>query len=292
MNKKLFFLFISLLIPHTLITKSTNVAVLAKKHAKISVLLGVKGKHTPELRKLVSVIRKDMSFSNQFAITVKPVEHVDMKALLAQGYGLALVLQETDDRHVAWQLYDVTRKKKVKEDTYAKRGKLVRGWGHNMTDEIWPVLTGQEGLFSTKIAYCKEIKQSGKKRLRHIFIADYDGSHAQLLVETPTVNIAPRWNNDAHNPLLFYSEHTDKNVRMMVADMKKRKTVASDFDGINMLPSFSKDGTKVVYCASQGSGNCELFYYDKGAFKQITKNGGNNISPVFADDSNTIFFLF
>ncbi|GAH05844.1 unnamed protein product, partial [marine sediment metagenome] len=83
------------------------------------------------------------------------------------------------------------------------------------------------------------VNRKHKKSYKHIYVADYDGSNEQLLVSTPTVNVTPRWNNDPANPLIFYSEHTNENVRLMVADMKGRRRIVSNFDGLNMLSSYS-----------------------------------------------------
>ena len=126
--------------------------------------------------------------------------------------------------------------------------------------------------------------------LKHIYIADYDGKNEKLLVSTATVNVAPCWNRDQNNPLLFYSEHTNKNVRLVSADMYGRRKIVSNFDGINMLPAFSSDGKRVVFCASRGGGNCQLYYYAQGIFKKLTNNTGNNISPTFSEDGKTLFF--
>lgn len=173
---------------------------------------------------------------------------------------------------------------------YKKQGRSPEQWAHHIADSVWPTLTGQPGPFSTKIAYCKEVKRQGKKVLKHIYIADYDGKNEKLLVSTATVSIAPRWNRDPNNPLLFYSEHTNDNVRLVVADMYGRRKIVSNFDGLNMLPAFSPDGKKVVFCASRGDGNCQLYYYKKGVFKKLTNNTGNNIAPTFSEDGKTLFF--
>lgn len=66
--------------------------------------------------------------------------------------------------------------------------------------------------------------------------------------------------------------------------------VASNFDGVNMVPSFSHDGKKLVYCLSRGDGNCQLYFCEKGVFKKLTNNTGNNVSPTYADEINTVFF--
>ena len=155
---------------------------------------------------------------------------------------------------------------------------------------VWPLLTGDQGFFSTRIAYCKTDKKKHRVNTNSIYIADYDGSNEEQLVHVPTINVAPRWNADKQNPLLFYSEHTNTNVRLVMVDMHKKRRIASNFDGINMLPSFSADGKKMVYCLSRGDGSCQLYYHDQESFKKLTMNDGNNVSPSIADDGSIIYY--
>jgi TolB protein len=76
----------------------------------------------------------------------------------------------------------------------------------------------------------------------------------------------------------------------MSVSLSKKRTIASNFDGLNISPAFSKDGTKVVYCASRGNGSCQLYYFGKGEFKRLTHNDGNNVSPTLSADGSKIFF--
>lgn len=204
---------------------------------------------------------------------------------------MAIFLNETPHHHaIDWRLYDTTQAVMLKGSKYTKRGHVLRGWGHNVADDMWVALTGQEGFFSTKIAYCKNARITKKRTIKHVYVADYDGSNEQQLVNVPTVSVAPRWNHDAKNPLVFYSEYTNSNVRMVAVNMHKKRRIASNFDGVNMLPAFSIDGKRVVYCASRGDGNCQLYCYDQGELKKLTHNAGNNVSPTFSDDGLKIFF--
>ena len=130
-------------------------------------------------------------------------------------------------------------------------GKSLRGWAYALADALWLELTGQVGFFSTKIAFCKEMAQGKGNAYKHIYIVDYDGSHQEPLVTTPTINVAPRWNKVFKRPLLFYSENTNSNMRMMATTLDRHRIMASNFEGINMQPAFSPDGQMVVYCATR-----------------------------------------
>jgi tol-pal system beta propeller repeat protein TolB len=156
---------------------------------------------------------------------------------------------------------------------------------------VWPVLTGQPGLFSTKIAYSKEVRKKGKKVLMEVWHADFDGGNAKLLPgQQRTINMSPRWNRDSNNPMLFYSEHTNKKVQLVAVDMVGRRKVVSNFDGVNMQVAFSSDGKKAVFSSSRGGGTCQLYFYEQGKLQKLTHNNGNNIAPSFSDDAQTLFY--
>src|SRR5690606_11907377 len=151
------------------------------------------------------------------------------------------------------------------------------------------VLTSKKGFFSSRIAYCKEVTLKDRKKTRNIYIADFDGTNQELLVDNLGIMVAPRWNVDKKNPGIFYSEYTDRNVRLMSVDMKKNKKIASSLDGVNMLASCSPDGNAVIYSASKGKGNCQLYYHTKDAVRQFTCNNGNNVPAVFIDNNQVCF---
>jgi TolB protein len=270
--------------------------ITAQQHEKSKLLLVLVGNTSAQLTDIAAVIKKDLEFSGQFAVTVEtraqePQAKSELTALADAGYPLAVFIRDVNHEHaLAWRVYETSCAQMIKGKKYEKRGAVARGWAHNVADSVWQELTGQEGFFSTKIAYAQEVPGKKGRKLKHIYVADYDGSHAQALVTTPTINVAPRFNRDANRPLLFYSESTNANIRLKVVSMDRRSKTASNFDGVNMLPAFSADGTKLVYCASHGHGNCQLYYYDKGTMKVLTNNKGNNISPSLSDDATRLYF--
>lgn len=284
-------------------SQSLDVAVSARHHAKMPLMIGVingadamKSAKTDEesFAYFVSVLKKDLEFSGQFAVTIQSCgqepDRAALQHLAQQGFPLAIFLEcEKKGATIKWRLYDTEQSKMELGKRSHKLDGIMRGWAHNVADELWVTLTGHDGFFSTKIAYAKEVRAKNR-RYKHICVADYDGSHEQFLVQTPTINLAPRWNRTQGNPLLFYSESTNTNVRLMWANMHGKRKVASGFDGINMVPAFSGHGDKVVYCASRGMGNCQLYSYTNNALKLVTNNTGNNVSPTLSSDGNKLFF--
>ncbi len=285
---------VSLVVALYAIDVSGTINVAARNFSKMNLVLVLPG-NDPVLRQCAQIMRHDFSFSGQFDVSIELCKTRPSKKLFKewqkQGKLLAVFLNTSEQSDaLEWRLYDTSNVKMLKGKKYTKRGSSVRGWAHNIADMIWPEIMGQESSFSTRIAFSKDVKSSHKHNQLHVYIADYDGSNREPLVTTPTINVAPRWNRDVSNPLLFYSESAQANISLRVVDMRGRRKVASNFDGLNMLPTFSKNGKKVVYCMSHGDGNCHLYAYEKGTLKQLTHNNGNNISPSVSGDGNRIYF--
>ncbi|MFC1842352.1 hypothetical protein ACFLYU_01710 [Candidatus Dependentiae bacterium] len=272
---------------------AVQVSVKAEKYDKLKLKLVLVGRTNKKIEEIAQVIKRDLEFSGQFEVVVPQKQScIAKKSDITRHFEpecrLGIFLTKLKRKTFGWRLYDLEYAQMVKGEKYIKKGKDTNGWAHSIADAIWPNLTGEKGFFSTKIVYSKKIEREGQKAYKHIYIADYDGHHESLLVSTPTVNVAPRWNNDPKKPLVFYSEHTNKNVRLMVADMAGRRKMASNFDGLNILSAFSPDGKRFAYCASRGDGECQIYYYD-GELKKLTHTG-NNIAPTFADNGNTLYF--
>ena len=275
-----------------------DMTISSEKNKAMPLLIGIiEKKSDTDLVDVALLLKKDLMFSHQFEVTIKSFATNPSKKELAQlakeGAILAIFLSSSS-HGVEWRLYDTVSATMMVGKKYKKVGDEQRIWAHGIADALWPSLTGQPGFFSTRIAYTKVINE--KKRHKYICVADYDGTCMQQLVDTPTINVAPRWNNDHKRPLIFYSDFTNTNVRMMVTDFGKHRTVASNFDGVNMIPAFSRDGKKLVYCLSRGDGSCQLYYCTKdesthkSIFKKITHNEGNNVSPSLNDDGSIVFF--
>lgn len=279
--------------------EAIHIAVSAKKHEKISVLLGTIGDISTELCEIVNVIASDFQMTEQCNVTVQNFSSLQKKSqikdLFAKKYYIAIFIIQ-DQHGLNWRLYDTYNAEMIAGKKYEKKGTLARGWAHNIADQIWHEFMGTSSCFSSKIAYCKQlwVKHNGKDKVyKHIYIADADGKHARPLIELPTVCLAPRWSNKASDPILFYSENTLSNVRLVMANMfGNRKTICS-FDGLNMLPAFSDDNKNIVFCLSK-DGSSQLYHSfitseKKRVFNRMTKNDADNFAPCFINDHTIVF---
>jgi len=279
--------------------EAVHVAVQAVQHEKVSILLGYVGQISDEFVELITTIASDFEMTEQCTITLKHFDSLQKKSeitdLYEKNYYLAIFIMQ-DKYGYSWRLYDTHTAKMIAGKKYQKKGDVIRGWAHNLADQIWPEFMGCGSCFSSKIAYCvqKWVKKNGKDKVyKHIYIADANGKHVRPLVEIPTVCLAPRWGNLQDDPILFYSENTLSNVRLVMANMYgKRRTICS-FDGLNMLPAFSQDHKNIVFCLSK-DGSSQLYHSfldkdKKRLFNRMTQNNGNNLSPCYIDDRTIAF---
>lgn len=163
--------------------------------------------------------------------------------------------------------------------------------GHKIASKVAEILTGRPGIFMKELVYCKFVSAWHKVIIR----SDYAGNGSHEIVSGKGINSVPCW-----HPLLnvlFYTKLTPSKSMLLAFDLKtSRHKIVADFEGLNMQPSVSEDGKKVVLCLAT-TGNTELFLFDKDdsfrlkkrAFKQLTRNNGNNVAPIFLSNGDVVF---
>jgi TolB protein len=248
-----------------------------------------------ELNDIATIIKKDLQFTDQFKVNIKKCDantagkvlKKNIQNLCDTGTPLALCISKESKNGIAWRLYDTMQCTMICGKKYSKKSAIAREWAHAIADETLQTLTGNKGFFSSRIAYCKDSKNNKGQTLRKIYIADFDGSNEELLVDLPTIAIAPRWHST--KPHILYSEYADTNIELMSITMKKKRKPVANFDGINMLATYSPDGKSYSYCSSRASGSCQIYLVDNGNLKRCTHNSGNNTSPIFIDAHHLCF---
>jgi TolB protein len=279
----------------------------ARQFKKMSILIGLL-KADKDATVVSEQVKKDLEFTGQFSVDIETVDALSSKNQVRQwfekGYPLVVYLQPSSSGY-EWHLYDTTTANMINGKKVAKLGSSKRGWAHALADELWPALTGTPGFFSTKVVYGKEVCRRGRNCKKYIYIrdaTDTEGGSEELLVASPTISVSPRWNRDLQNPMVLYSEYTKTNVRLIAVNMKGKRKVVSDFEGVNMQVSYSPEGKEVVYCLSRAPHashrphlTSQLYHYffdpysQQACFKRLTSNAGNNFAPCWGPD-NTLFF--
>ena len=157
----------------------------------------------------------------------------------------------------------------------------VRTFAHQFADEIIGKLSGGlPGIASTQIAFVSN--RGGNKE---IWAMDYDGENQHQLTQTHTIALTPRWAPDASRiAFTCYAQPGSSSVltaQICVYSLLTSRLVSFPrFKGTNSSPSWSPDGSQIMFMSSM-LGNPELFISDASGTrpKRLTYSNGANTSP-------------
>lgn len=270
----------------------------SRQYSKLKCQMLAVGK-SEHLLKVCKLLKQDLEFSDQLEIDLKTYDHklnpeTETK-LFGKGFSLCLYVKEVATKGATMGI-DVQLKDTSSNQVFFEKHFIVNKGSsvydsHVVADQLMPALTGEHEPFLSTLAYCKQLGPKHKV----VCLADYACNKEKIVIPNKTINVAPCWHSKA--PLLFFSQFTRRNSRLMSYDINSKKThIICSHDGLNMQPSFSRDGIRAVLCIS-ACGNAELYGYDqrvcnkykKKLYTQITKNGGNNVSPCMLPNDDIVF---
>lgn len=157
---------------------------------------------------------------------------------------------------------------------------------HRLADWAYEKLTGDKGVFSTRIAYIT--KASGKYSL---WIADADGENAQSALTSAEPIISPSWSPKGHQ-LAYVSFESRKPVIYVHELATGKRKVMANFKGSNSAPAWAPDGRSLLATLSRDGGS-QLYQIDVGSgdAKRLTQSAGIDTEPTFTPDGSAIYFV-
>ncbi|WP_298293796.1 Tol-Pal system beta propeller repeat protein TolB [Thiomonas sp.] len=158
---------------------------------------------------------------------------------------------------------------------------------HKISDYIYQKLTGQRGVFATRIAY---ISKAGPHNFA-LNIADSDGANPQYALRSREPLLSPVWSPNGQE-LAYVSFETGKPVVFVQNVRSGARRMVANFKGSNSAPAFSPDGgTMAVVLTLTGRSQIYLLPSSGGTPRQLMRSYSIDTEPVFAPDGQSLYFV-
>jgi TolB protein len=186
---------------------------------------------------------------------------------------------------VRFRLLDVVKQTQLTGFAYQVTQQQLRGTAHKIADSIYAQLTGDVGVFSTRITYVA--KQGSRFELQ---IADADGYGAQTVLASNEPIISPAWSPDGTR-LAYVSFERKKPIVYIQSLLTGSRTVAANFKGSNSAPAWSPDGKRLaVVLSKDGNSQIYLINADGSNVTRLTNTGTIDTEPNFSPDGQWVIF--
>jgi TolB protein len=152
-------------------------------------------------------------------------------------------------------------------------------------NDIIELLTGQEGIFNTQIAFISTT--TGQKE---IYMADFDGHNPAQFTNTGTITLSPAWSSDGRR--LAYTDFRRGKADLYVRNIKGRQGTVISFNGSSITPAWVP-GEKALAASLSHEGNPAIYLLSgKGkVVKKLTHHWGIDVSPTWSPDGKALAFV-
>lgn len=196
------------------------------------------------------------------------------------------VTRLADGRYdVRYRLWDVVQGRDLGGASFAVAPADLRLTAHQISDAIYEKLTGEKGVFSTRIAYVTKI---GPRYT--LWVADADGEGGQSALSSPEPIISPAWAPDGRE-LAYVSFEQRKPVVYVQDVVSGKRRALANFRGSNSAPAWAPDGRSLVLTLTREGGS-QLYAIgrDGGEPKRLTHSGSIDTEATFTPDGKTLYF--
>jgi TolB protein len=246
-------------------------------------------------RVITSTVRADLERSGLFKLVDHnnlsldenaAINYADWKGRGADALAAGSIARSADGRMEArFRLYDTQKGVSLGGAAYVTNSAQLSAAGHRIADYIYEKLTGEKGVFSTRIAYV--VKARGQFLLQ---IADSDGQNAATALTSTEPIISPVWAPDGGR-LAYVSFEKKKPVIYVHSLASGQRHIVANFKGSNSAPAWSPNGQKLAVVLSK-DGFSQLYSVnaDGSGLQRITSSSGIDTEPRYSADGGTIYF--
>jgi TolB protein len=263
---------------------------------------GVSGDEAQTGRDIASVVGADLERSGLFrpidqraflqtpeALQVNP-RFGDWRQINAQALVNGSIQRQQDGRlRVEFRLWDVVAESQMTGLAYFTKPDNWRRVAHIIADAIYKRITGESGIFDTRIVYIAE-SGSQTNRVRRLAIMDQDGANHRYLTDGQDLVLTPRFSPTTQE--ITYLSYYNDVPRVYLFNIETgRQEILGTFRGMTYAPRFSPNGNEVIMSHAQ-NGNSDIYVMDLRTRRatRATNHPAIDTSPSFSPDGKQIVF--
>jgi TolB protein len=247
-------------------------------------------------QKISSIVQADLERSGQFRavnasnVVLDESSRPDVSQWKQKGADSLLtgsIVRLADGRFdVRFRLWDVVRGEDFGGQSYIITQGDLRLVAHRIADYVYEKLTGERGVFSTRIVY---VTKTGSRY--SLWVADADGENAQAALSSPEPIISPAW-SPTGGQIAYVSFESRKPVVYVHDVASGRRRLIANFRGSNSAPAWAPDGQSLALTLSR-DGNSQLYTISAngGEAKRLMQSAGIDTEPVYSADGRNIYFV-
>lgn len=166
---------------------------------------------------------------------------------------------------------------------------------HVAANELLADQAGIRGLAESRLAFVSDRLGSFReptgsiRRVKEIFVADYDGANEQRLTADGDLDMTPTWSPDRR--AVAYTSFRTGGQEIFITRLDDRRLLSAGGAGQNRLPAWSPDGGRIAF-SSNRAGNEEIYVmnWDGSGAQRLTTSWAIDTSPAWAPDGKRIAF--
>jgi TolB protein len=247
-------------------------------------------------QKISAIVAADLARSGQFRTIDAGIDGLDentqpdmsafrQKAVDAMAAGS--VTRLADGRiDVRFRLWDVVKGSNLGGASHVVTAPNLRLAAHRISDYIYEKLTGEKGIFATKIAY---VTKAGPRHT--LWVADADGENAITALASGEPIMSPSWSPNGTQLAYVSFEARKPEIWVHEVATGKRRLLAS-FKGSNSAPSWSPDGrTLAVTLTRDGNSQVYALSTSGGEPTRLSRSEGIETEATYSADGKNIYFV-
>jgi TolB protein len=255
---------------------------------------------TPELDRVATmlgdVIWADVGFEGVVDFPPATGPSGDIQAQTSDGIVSGRLRLEDGMLHLEVRIHDVKSRQLTFGREYVGMETAPRLVAHVAANDILKDQAGIQGLAHSRLAFVSDRSGSyneptgSRRRVKEIFVSDYDGATDTRLTTDGDLDLTPSWSPDRR--AIAYTSYRRGYQDIYVTDLRERRQgTPTGGRGKNWLPAFSPDGARIAFTSNR-DGNEDIYVMnaDGSEIRRLTTHWAIDTSPAWSPSGAQIAF--